>query len=316
MASRGLRREAPHKAWLWAAMESLFCGEATCPQHAHRATARLAAWGNVCRDRTGRIICGRDSRLGWRYRHVGRRVCGPPYAKADLPPMSPKVKFIALTVGGGHGVAITEDRTLVQWGGTASGTPPEPAGRTFFEVRARSSHSIARDDMGQLYGWGSGLFAPGSTVLVDPLGSLSEPAAAGTGGIPDRFPQSRRGPPRSGAESGRRQREWLGIGWRPRVPGAPKGVKFSAIAAGRNFSIGLDRKASSITGEQPANDHGCIRAPGVDTRNLCLQVTSRRLARRRCTQRPCGGNSCVGADRIQVALREPFRGETTFARVP
>ena len=63
----------------------------------------------------------------------------PPYQPADFKPKSPSVKFIALTAGGGHGVAITEDGVLEQWGGPSSGTPPKPPGRTFVEVRARSS---------------------------------------------------------------------------------------------------------------------------------------------------------------------------------
>ncbi len=173
----------------------------------------------------------------------GGGFAGAPYAKADLPPMSPKVKFIALTVGGGHGVAITEDRTLVQWGGTASGTPPAPAGRTFFEVRARSSHSIARDDLGQLYGWGTGLFAPGNTVLVDPLWKFVGNSSGGYWWHPGPF---------SAIAAGTRHVLALNAGddsvsgWGSdgdlESSGAPKGVKFSAIAAGRNFSIGLDSK--------------------------------------------------------------------------
>lgn len=160
--------------------------------------------------------------------------------KADLPSMYQNVKFIALTVGGGHGLAITEDRILVQWGGPKSGTPPKPAGRTFFEVRARSSYSIARDDQGQLYGWGSGLFAPGSTDLVDPLWQF---VAIGTGYWlhPGPFSAIAAGihhvlalNPGDDSVSG-----WGSDGDRE-CTGAPKGIKFEAIAAGRNFSIGLD----------------------------------------------------------------------------
>lgn len=172
----------------------------------------------------------------------GGGFAGPPYNKADLPPMSPKVKFIALTVGGGHGVAITDDRTLVQWGGTASGTPPKPAGRTFFEVRARSSHSIARDDNGQLYGWGSGLFAPGSTGLADPLWQFVATGSAGYWFHPGPFSAIAAGVShvlalnlRDDSVSG-----WGSDGDQEST-GAPKGIKFRAIAAGRNFSIGLDR---------------------------------------------------------------------------
>ena len=167
-----------------------------------------------------------------------------PFTKADLPPMSPTVKFIALTVGGGHGVAITEDRTLVQWGGTASGTPPNPEGRTFFEVRARSSYSIARDDIGQLYGWGSGLFAPpGPKVLLDPPWEFID-ADGGYWLHPGPF---------SAIAAGVRHVLALNAdddsvsGWGSdgdgESSGAPTGVKFSAVAAGRNFSIGLDRDA-------------------------------------------------------------------------
>ncbi len=168
-----------------------------------------------------------------------------PYTKADLPPMSPQVKFIALTVGGGHGVAITEDRTLVQWGGPASGTPPKPAGRTFFEVRARSSRSIALDDMGQLYGWGSGLFAPDSKVLAKPW-TFVEPVGGGYGYWlhPGPFSAIAAGTHHVLALN---QGDDSVSGWGSdedgESTGAPEGVKFSAIAAGKNFSIGLDRDA-------------------------------------------------------------------------
>jgi len=164
-----------------------------------------------------------------------------PYTKADLPPMFSTVKFIALTVGGGHGVAITEDRTLVQWGGPASGTPPRPAGRTFFEVCARSSHSIARDDVGQLYGWGSAPFAPNSKVLVEPW-RFVETDGGGYWFHPGPFSAIAAGVRHVLAlNAGDDSVSGWGSDGDGESTGAPEGVKFSAIAAGKNFSIGLDR---------------------------------------------------------------------------
>jgi alpha-tubulin suppressor-like RCC1 family protein len=154
--------------------------------------------------------------------------------------MFPKVKFIALTVGGGHGVAITEDRTLMQW--PASGLAPKPAGRTFFEVRARSSHSIARDDRGQLYGWGSGLFAPGSTDLAgDPRWQFVASGGAGYWLHPGPFSAIAAGVRHVLAlNSGTDSVSGWGSDGDGESTGAPEGITFSAIAAGRNFSIGLD----------------------------------------------------------------------------
>jgi alpha-tubulin suppressor-like RCC1 family protein len=164
----------------------------------------------------------------------------PPYQPADFKPKSPSVKFIALTAGGGHGVAITEDGVLEQWGGPSSGTPPKPPGRTFVEVRARSSLSIARDDKGQLYGWGSGLFAPGSPPLLeDPQWEFVD---EGYWLNPGPFFAI-------AASAGHILALNLGddsvSGWGSNFDGectdAPKGVAFMAVGAGRNYSIGLDR---------------------------------------------------------------------------
>ena len=87
------------------------------PEPAHRATARLATRGNVCR-----IALGASFAAGIRASDGGIDTWGgvfaggpPPYQPADFKPKSPSVKFIALTAGGGHGVAITEDGVLEQW---------------------------------------------------------------------------------------------------------------------------------------------------------------------------------------------------------
>jgi alpha-tubulin suppressor-like RCC1 family protein len=128
----------------------------------------------------------------------------------------------------------------VQWGGATSGTPPAPPGRTFFEVRARSSHSIALDDLGQLYGWGGILFAPTNSQnlpgwRLDTVGGYwwrpgpFSAIAAGTHHV-------------LAVNAGDESVSGWGSDADFEISGAPKGVNFSAIAAGKNFSIGLDRK--------------------------------------------------------------------------
>ena len=78
-----------------------------------------------------------------------------------LPAKFLHLRFMALTVGGGHGVAITDpDQRLVQWG-AGEGGEPKPRGVRFIEVRARNSYSLALTEKGSLYGWGGDeLFHP------------------------------------------------------------------------------------------------------------------------------------------------------------
>ncbi len=170
----------------------------------------------------------------------------PPYQPADFKPMSPSVKFIALTAGGGHGVAITEDGVLEQWAGRHQAHRRNRR-EDVRRVRARSSLSIARDDRGQLYGWGSGLFAPGSPALVaDPLWQFVE-----IGGI------GHPGPFFAIAASARHVLALnLGddsvSGWGSNSDGectdAPKGVAFMALVRGEITASAWTGTASSITG--------------------------------------------------------------------
>ena len=196
------------------------------------------------------IALGASFAAGIRASNGGIDTWGGVYAdgsgKADVPTSFAGIKFIALTVGGGHGVAITEDQQLEQWSAAGPGSPPKPQGTKFVEVRARTSYSLARDDQGRLYGWGKDLFAPqttGSSPLNDPLWQFT----SGYWWHPGPFTAMAAGPKPVGGTSAHvlaLRPNGTVVGWGANVLGerddAPAGVTFIAIAAGQSFSIGLD----------------------------------------------------------------------------
>jgi alpha-tubulin suppressor-like RCC1 family protein len=180
---------------------------------------------------------------------------------SSLPPEDAGMRFVAVTVAGGHGVAIEEHtRTLYQWG-AGHGTQPQPRGVKFVEVRARNNYSIALDEFGGLYGWGGVLFAPptpaGSVPVTLQTDLLQDEdwqfvAAGGyyfhkgpftaiaAGGVQKTLT------PQYGHVLAIKRSDSSVVGWGRNtfqaITGAPKGVRFTAVAAGAAFSIGLDDK--------------------------------------------------------------------------
>lgn len=73
---------------------------------------------------------------------------------ADVPPALEHLRFIAVTAGGGFGLAIDADGVLQQWGGDLPG-PPYPTGAKFTQIRARNDYCVALDQDGHLYAWGT-----------------------------------------------------------------------------------------------------------------------------------------------------------------
>lgn len=214
----------------------------------------------------------------------------PLNAVPALPAKYAGMRFIAVTVGGSHGLAIVEDEgTLLQWG-AGEGTEPKPRhGKSpkyikFVEVRARNDYSIALDELGDLYGWGGqSLFRP-DVISAGPhplagtgwqFVSTDAPPAKGTvpatlvpngywfhkgpftaiaaGGTPKTTPPSL--PHVLALEP-----NGSVVGWLATSPAviAPTGIQFSAIAAGQGFSIGLDREGMLHHWGQP----GAIAANG------------------------------------------------------
>ncbi len=203
------------------------------------------------------------------------KFAAPPYDDADLPMRFEGMRFIAVTVGGGHGVAIVEDEgTLLQWG-FGEGTEPKPKhGKSlnskyikFVAVRARNDYSIALDESGNLYGWGGKyLFRadPGGATAHPLTGTgwkfVSTDAPPTEGTVPaDLVPNGywvHKGPFTAIAAGGTPRTpnalpHVLALKPNGRVVGwpatssaviAPAGIKLSAIAAGLGFSIGLDRE--------------------------------------------------------------------------
>jgi len=197
----------------------------------------------------------------------------PPYDDAALPMKLEGMRFIAVTVGGGHGVAIVEhEGTLLQWG-AGEGTEPRPKhGMSrkyikFVEVRARNDYSLALDESGDLYGWGGKhLFRPESgAATAHPLAgtgwkfvSTDDPPTPGTAPA-DLIPNGywfHKGPFTAIAAGGTPKTpnalphvlalrpNGSVVGW-PATSSAviaPTGIKLSAIAAGLGFSLGLDRE--------------------------------------------------------------------------
>ena len=168
-------------------------------------------------------------------------------------------RFSAVTVGGGHGVAIEEGGGLYQWG-AGKGTEPRPGGYKFLEVRSRSSYNLALDEYGDIYGWGSGLFAPPAPPI--PPGSIPAtlPAPHPLTGTDWKYMPAgyylHKGPFKAIAAGGPQKTLVPEIGhvlalrpngtvagWGANTFGetlAPEGVTFVAIAAGIGFSLGLD----------------------------------------------------------------------------
>jgi alpha-tubulin suppressor-like RCC1 family protein len=184
-------------------------------------------------------------------------------------------RFIAVTVGGGHGVGIVEqDGTLLQWGAGEGTEPrpkdvkfPKPQYIKFVQVRARSDYNLALDEHGNLYAWGGDhLFRPDSLSPSHPLAGTkwrfvsTQPSGSGAGHIPVHLvPKGywyHKGPfeaiaagaiPKTPANPLPHvlalRPDGSVIGWPTSAAAAvaPADVTFSAIAAGRGFSIGLDR---------------------------------------------------------------------------
>jgi hypothetical protein len=206
-------------------------------------------------------------------------------------------RFTAVTVGGGHGVGIVEhEGTLLQWGFGEGDEPkpkdvkfPEPQYIKFIQVRARSDYNLALDERGNLYGWGGNhLFRSAApSASLHPLAGTgwrfvpTEPSDSDAGSIPITLvPKGywyHKGPfvaiaAGAKAVTGAGLPHVLAlnadgsvIGW-PSSAGAavvaPPDVQFSALAAGRGFSIGLDRSGEvhhwGDPGVQAANGKGVL----------------------------------------------------------
>src|SRR5258708_36838153 len=67
-------------------------------------------------------------------------------------------KFVAISAGGAHNLALSASGRVVAWGSNESGqsiVPNLPYGRVFVEISAGGRHSLARLDDGSLLAWGA-----------------------------------------------------------------------------------------------------------------------------------------------------------------
>lgn len=155
---------------------------------------------------------------------VGKFANGLP---AD-PPAGLRVKGI--TGGAGFGVAITRNGDLETWGSGAGSMTP-PAGK-FTQVAARSGYAIALRKDGTLFGWGAvsspdqwkgwvsdnagHYYVPGDTFVAIDAGNVHSMALR-----------------RNGTVAAWGKNAFL-------ENDAPANVRFTAIAAGFGYSLGLD----------------------------------------------------------------------------
>jgi hypothetical protein len=217
-----------------------------------------------------------------------------PHDDAALPNKFKGTRFIAVTVGGGHGVGIVEDDgTLLQWG-AGEGTEPKPKDVKFprpqyikfVQVRARSDYNVALDEHGNLYAWGGDhLFRPDVlSASPHPLAGTgwrfvsTQPSGSAAGHIPVQLvPKGywyHKGPfeaiaagaiPKTSANALPHvlalTPDGTVMGWPTSAAAtvAPADVKFSAIAAGRGFSVGLDLAGEPHHWGEP----GAIAANGM-----------------------------------------------------
>jgi hypothetical protein len=168
--------------------------------------------------------------------------------------------FTAVTVGGAFGVGIDGQGALHQWG-VGEDTQPQPRGIKFVEVRARNDYCVARDSLHNLFAWGTDpLFRPPTPEGSVPVTREAHPLT----GTDWEFVSSgqywfHKGPFMAIAAGSLQKTlaphpfphvlalkpDGSVVGWGANTYGAitnvPAGVKFSAIAAGNAYSVGLDR---------------------------------------------------------------------------
>jgi hypothetical protein len=187
----------------------------------------------------------------------GPGVLGPP---SDPPPSFSGMTFSSVSVGGGHGIAIDAQKKLRHWGGPGSSPPPHVANLEFIQVRARNSYCVAISEKRDLYAWGGTLFAPPAPAVPKNSAPAKVPPPHPLTGTDWEFTNGvwfHKGPFTAVACGGHPPGVSNGlphvialrpngrvVGWGADANGqaskAPKPVKFTAIAAGVGFSVGLD----------------------------------------------------------------------------
>ena len=159
---------------------------------------------------------------------LGRDITGTQDSRPGRAEAPAGVKFVHISTGYGHSIAVGSDGSLYTWGDNSVGqlgravTSSEPAdkpnkvdtpaGITFIQASAGGSYSVAVGSDGSLYTWGN-----------NSVGQLGRE----TTGESD---------------------------WKPSRADTPAGVAFTLVSAGRGHTVALDRQGNAYTWGD--NTHG------------------------------------------------------------
>jgi len=176
-------------------------------------------------------------------------------ASADVPVALLGVRFVAVSAGGGFGVAIDVDGRLHQWGSL-----PEIAAQEqvkFTKIRGRNGYCLALDEGGHLWAWGEGAVLSAASLPGWQLrnsgfqtrGYWFHPGkfvdiAAGAEGKNPSYPAHILAIRDTGTIAAWGEDRFGQVSGAPKAIGSTtlggKRTRFQAVAAGQGYSLALD----------------------------------------------------------------------------
>jgi alpha-tubulin suppressor-like RCC1 family protein len=158
------------------------------------------------------------------------------YLAAGVVTVPRDLRAFGVASGANHDVVLLLDGTLMSF---PASFPSAPAGR-FSKVRATGDYAIALRDDGRLVGWGNSLFSTLTDWKPDGAGHyyIDGPFVDIAAGHVQKPPQTPMIPHVLALRENGTVKGW-GANSFNECDGAPAGVVFKTISAGRNFSLGI-----------------------------------------------------------------------------